>query len=92
MAYHQVFVSAMISTALIVAIARLLLSFVLKKQRNYVPSLCVGLGYLLGRYSVSGPLDDPDTQAAIAALSGSAACLVIFGAGFLYQAKRTTVA
>ena len=91
MAYLQSFVGAMVATAFIVVVARFLLSFVLPEPRSYIPSLCVGTGFLLGRYSVSGSIDDPDTLMAIAKFFGSIVCLVIIGAGFRYRATRTNV-
>jgi ABC-type Na+ efflux pump permease subunit len=91
MVYFQSFISAMVSTAFIVIIARFLLSFFLVEPKNYTPSLCVGAGFLLGHYSFSGPTDDSDTVVAMAKFLGSAVCIIVLAAGFRYRATRTNV-
>jgi hypothetical protein len=92
MVYFQGFVSAMVATALVVVTARFLLSFLLSEPEDYTPSLCVGAVFLLGHYSVSGSIVDPDTVVAITKICGSAVCLVILRAGFRYRAIRMNVA
>ncbi|RXD03763.1 hypothetical protein EQZ23_15750 [Sphingomonas sp. UV9] len=92
MDHFQSFVSAMVSTALVVALARLALSFLLSEPKNYISALCVGGGFLLGHYPIIGLPDDTDAVASLVRFTGSAVCLVIFGAGFFYQAKRTNAA
>jgi uncharacterized membrane protein len=91
MVYFQNFVSAMVVTALIVIIARFVLSIFFVEMKTYIPSLCVGFGFMLGHYSVSGPIDDPATATAtaMAKFLGSAICLIVLAAGFRY---RTNVA
>lgn len=89
MVYFQNLVSAMVVTALIVIIARFVLSIFFVEMKTYIPSLCVGFGFMLGHYSVSGPIDDPATAMAMAKFLGSAICLIVLAAGFRY---RTNVA
>lgn len=92
MAFLPGFVSAMVSTALIVTLARFLLSFVRSEPANFIPALCVGAGFLIGRYSVSNSVADPNILVAISEFCGSVVCLVILYAGFRYQAIRMNVA
>lgn len=92
MVYFQSFVGAMVATAFVVVIARLLLSFFLAEPKNYTPSICVGVGFLLGHYLVSGSTGNLDTVVAIAKFLGSAVCLMVLAAGFRYQATRANVA
>jgi xanthine/uracil/vitamin C permease (AzgA family) len=91
MVYFQSFVSAMVATALIVVAARVLMNFFLSEPRNYIPSLCVGVGFLIGHYSLSASINDPDTVVGISEFCGSAVCLLILGVGFRHRATRTNV-
>lgn len=88
MIYFQSFVSAMVTTALVVAIARLLLGLVRAEPRNLFPSLCIGAGFLLGHYLMGGLVDGPDMADVVAKSCGSAAGLAVLAAGFYYRANR----
>ena len=88
MDYLHHFVSAMGTTGLVVAFARLLLSFISKEPGNSFPTLCIGVGFLIGRYSVSGSPDDFGVRLAMADCAGSAACLAVAAAAFRYRASQ----
>lgn len=90
MVYFQSFVSAMVATALIVVAANALLNFFLAEPRNYIPSLCVSVGFLIGHCSLSASIDDP--VVGFTESCGSAVCLVILGGGFRHRATKTNVA
>ncbi|MBB4616696.1 hypothetical protein [Sphingomonas abaci] len=89
MIYLQAFVGAAATTALILVLARLILRFLLSGQKQDIPALCVGLGYLIGHFSFNGSPHGPDAVIRSVQFVGSAVCLVLFAAGARHIANRT---
>ena len=89
MLYFHAGVSALVTTMLVVAIARVLLSVMMAEPKNYCPTLCVGAGFVLGLYGVGASFAASELAMTIARLAGGTAALIVAAAGFFYRMTRT---
>jgi len=82
------FISAAGDTMLVIVVARVLLGFRRSDTQSSMPSLCAGIGFLIGRYAVREFDSGFDAATTFTGLAGSASSLLISWLGFRYRAAR----